>query len=186
MIGRSTRCSRSDPSRSGRAFAAPRSRRRARLGARPNDPRARRVVCECRSSRGTSSARATSGRAGDPTPRFRCRYREKNPKFAREALRERRTATAARGECARVPENTTPLSRPRSIDRVPRCSSRSDSAWSARSGHGPRVTSAECSRVAGIFNGGIARDAPWRRRSGARRARGRGGRGDRRRRWQTS
>ena len=159
-LGRSTRCSRSDPGRSGR----------------PN--------------RGTSSARAKTRSRGRSNPPFSMSIpaettRKKPQVRARRAPGTARRDRRARRTRPRAGERDAPLVS-RSIRRVPRCSSRSDRAWSARSGHDPMRDIGKCSRVAGIFMGGTARDAPWRRRSGARRARGRGGRGDRRRRWQTS
>ena len=134
------------------------------------------------------SARATSDLAGDPPPVFTSIPAEtrKNPKFAHDALRERRATTAARGKHATTPANAMPRSCIGVFTAFP-------GVRRARAACGRRVpgttrcvTSAEYSRVGEIFKGGTARDAPWRRWSGARRARGRGGRGDRRRRWQTS
>jgi len=172
--GRSTRCSRSDPADRAYAFAAPRSRRRARPGAGPDCSRASGVVRRRRPNRGTSSARAFDAiaRAIQP-PRFRCRYRprprEKNPKFVRDALRERRAATAARGEHALARANATPRSclgafavsrgvrrartaRGRRVPGTTRCvTSGSVRAWQESSMGAPRETH--------LGDGGAARDA---------------------------
>jgi len=135
-------------------------------------------------------ARFRRDRAGDPTPPFSMSIPAETTRKKPQVRARRAPGTARRDRRAgrtrpRAGERDAPLVS-RSIRGVPRCSSRSDRAWSARSGHDPMRDIGKCSRVARIFNGGTARDAPWRRRSGARRARGRGGRGDRRRRWQTS